>query len=160
MRSRFLGHQETVQGRRVFGLDIQSPLLFFHLCRVLINIHTHLPLGAPDTLEVQSLHFGQVKNSVASAQSVGLHPWHVEALDWDESKRWLQALAENHNTVAIGEAGLDKVCNTPWEKQLQAFEYCISVSESLKLPLIIHCVRAFSDILHLKKRLKPTVIFP
>lgn len=127
-----------------------------HLCRVFFNIHTHLPLGHADLIEVESLYFGQVKTPAATFQSVGLHPWYLEGLDWNATEPWLHAQAEQAYTFAIGEAGLDKVCDTPWEIQLKAFEQCIKVSEQHQLPLIIHCVRAFSDILHLKKRLKPT----
>lgn len=137
-------------------MGIQTQPLFFAPLRVFFNIHTHLPLGHAQTIEVESLHLNQAKSPSAAFQSVGLHPWYLNGLHWTEAEQWLHTQAAQANNFAIGEAGLDKKCDTPWEVQMQAFEQCIKVSETQQLPLIIHCVRAFSELIRLKKRLKPT----
>ncbi|HAD13754.1 MAG TPA: hypothetical protein DCF33_15110, partial [Saprospirales bacterium] len=49
---------------------------------------------------------------------------------------------------------MDKVCSTPWPLQNASFTYCIELSERVKKPLIIHCVRAHAEVLQLKKVLK------
>lgn len=51
----------------------------------------------------------------------------------------------------IGECGLDRVCATPYDLQLSAFEAQIRFSEDLGCPLLLHCVRALDDILRLKR---------
>ena len=56
----------------------------------------------------------------------------------------------------IGECGLDRCCDTPWQLQLEAFEWQIVLAERLRKPLVVHCVRAFNDLLALRKRYSAT----
>jgi TatD DNase family protein len=126
----------------------------WHLCRVLINIHTHSPVSAPNVLALESLYAGQPDTPVSPWQTVGLHPWHLPT-PWTTAIPWLESEASRPQTLAIGEAGLDKVCDTPWASQMEAFTCCIRLSEKLGKPLIIHCVRAHSEVLQLNKALKP-----
>jgi TatD DNase family protein len=121
---------------------------------VLINLHTHSPTLSPDVLALESLYAGQASPPVSAWRSVGLHPWHLPE-PWTSARDWLESEAAKNHTLAIGEAGLDKVCSTPWTWQVEAFEFCIELSEKTSKPLIIHCVRAFSEILHLKKVHQP-----
>ena len=51
----------------------------------------------------------------------------------------------------IGECGLDRLCATPYDLQLAAFEAQIALSEELCRPIILHCVRALDDVLRLKR---------
>ena len=51
----------------------------------------------------------------------------------------------------IGECGLDRLCATPYDLQLTAFEAQIALSEELCRPIILHCVRALDDVLRLKR---------
>ena len=48
--------------------------------------------------------------------------------------------------LAVGECGLDKLCTTPWEKQVQVFEAQIQLALQHNKPLIIHCVKAFNEV--------------
>lgn len=121
---------------------------------MLINIHTHSPVWAPNVLAIESLYAGQPNPPVSPWQSAGLHPWHLPT-PWTSAREWLDAHAAQDNTLAIGEAGLDKVCQTPWAWQVEAFEYCIGLSEKTGKPLIIHCVRAYAEVLQLKKVHQP-----
>lgn len=125
-----------------------------HLCQVLINLHTHAPVAMPDVLALESIYAGQPRPPLSPWQSVGLHPWYLPQ-PWTSACEWLENEATQSHTLAIGEAGLDKVCNTPWETQVEAFRYCIALAERLDKPLIIHCVRAHAEVLQLKKELKP-----
>jgi TatD DNase family protein len=120
-----------------------------------INFHTHAPTLSPGLIELESVYFGQTKTPTSTMRSVGLHPWHLENIDFDAAKKWLQTQVNIPETYAIGESGLDKVCRTPWDMQLTAFKICVEQAESAKMPLIIHCVRAFSEIIALKKQWKP-----
>ncbi|HRI60739.1 MAG TPA: TatD family hydrolase [Saprospiraceae bacterium] len=119
------------------------------------NLHTHQPSLAPGTVEVESVYFGQEKAPVSSRRSVGLHPWHLSGFDLQTAEIWLREQAARPEIIAIGEAGLDKVVSTPWSLQVAAFQCCYNISEQFRKPLIIHCVRAFGEILDLKKQWKP-----
>lgn len=123
---------------------------------MLINIHTHFPTRLPGTIEIESVYFGQSKIPSADQRSVGLHPWYLNAGDMDAAFDWLAGQAAEPAVVAIGEAGLDKVCTTPWDLQVLAFQRCVEVSEQVGKPLVLHCVRAFSEIIAFKKAWKPS----
>lgn len=122
---------------------------------MLINIHTHFPTLQPGAFEIESVYFGQTQTPCSRHRSVGLHPWYLDGIDLEEADKWLQEQAASADTCAIGEAGLDKVSKTPWDQQVLAFQRCVAVSESTKKPLILHCVRAYSEIIVLKKEWKP-----
>jgi TatD DNase family protein len=126
-----------------------------HLCPVLLNLHTHRPTAAPDVLEIESVYFGQAQTPFAPARSVGLHPWFLEKTDFGTAADWLRGQAAAPAVLAIGEAGLDKATSTSWPLQLLGFQRCVEISEEFQKPLVIHCVRAFAEIIDLKKQWKP-----
>jgi len=123
--------------------------------RRLIDIHTHHPPAEKEHLVIQSLRFGETASAHTPYYSAGLHPWFLEAEPWEAATQWVLEMSKKPSTLAIGEAGLDKMVETPWHLQEKGFEFCISVSEQHSKPLIIHCVRAYSEVLSFKKRLKP-----
>jgi len=53
--------------------------------------------------------------------------------------------------LAIGECGLDRSIKIPFEKQFEVFKFQIQLSKKLHKPLIIHCVKAYSDLIHILK---------
>ncbi len=121
-----------------------------------LNLHTHSPTLSPGILEIESIRYGQPDAPTTAFRSVGLHPWFLDSIDLDAACAWLHDQAARPDTFAIGEAGLDKATSTDWATQFTAFQYCVEISEASGKPLIIHCVRAFGEILALKKRRKPT----
>lgn len=122
---------------------------------VYIDIHTHHPTAADGVLAIQSVRFGEIPEPDVSHYSVGLHPWYLEGISRENALMWLQEQAERPEVLAIGEAGLDKLTGAAWDVQMQAFEWCIEVSEQVGKPLIVHCVRAYEEVLAVKKRLQP-----
>ena len=66
----------------------------------------------------------------------------------------MEQLLTDNRFIAIGEAGLDKLCDTPWELQMQAFRLQAELADRLNLPLIIHAVKAHNEIMQLKMQLK------
>lgn len=89
--------------------------------------------------------------------SVGIHPWWMDG-SYDEERLWkgVETLAQHPQVVAIGECGLDRLKENI-SLQTAYFEKHALLAEKLHKPLIIHCVRAFDEILATKKLLKPTV---
>ena len=121
-----------------------------------LNLHTHSPTLSPGAMEIESVRYGQPDAPTAAYRSVGLHPWFLEKNDLEAARQWLHEQAAHPDTLAIGEAGLDKATDTEWAVQLAAFQCCVEISEAARKPLVIHCVRAFGEILDLKKRWHPT----
>lgn len=113
-----------------------------------LNFHTHSPL-----------HEGE-----QTIPSLGVHPWHIHS-NWTEEVRQLESELKNSRsvqemaeqkaegvpTMMIGECGLDRLCATPYDIQLEVFQKHIRLSESYRLPLVLHCVRAIDDVLRLKR---------
>ncbi|MBN8684236.1 MAG: TatD family hydrolase [Chitinophagales bacterium] len=128
---------------------------------MLINIHRHFPQPpyppVPEgILEIESRYYGQTGAAAAAYCSVGLHPWYLKDINWLAATQWLQEQIAQPATLLIGEAGLDKVCDTPWAEQLRAFELCAKLAEIAQKPLVIHCVRAYSELLTCKNLWRPT----
>ncbi|MBD8346752.1 MULTISPECIES: TatD family hydrolase [unclassified Dysgonomonas] len=85
--------------------------------------------------------------------SCGVHPWYSE--DAEPQLKFLKEIAGDPRIVAIGEAGLDKLKGPDLKIQQPIFEQQVQLSEQLQKPLIIHCVKAWEELLHIKKLYKP-----
>lgn len=100
----------------------------------LVDIHTHRPTEA------------------VTIRAVGLHPWHA---DQELPSEEAFSMAE-----AVGEIGLDKACEVNFELQRAAFITQLDTAERLEKPVVIHCVRAFNEVMQmLRKRKLSAVIF-
>lgn len=89
--------------------------------------------------------------------SAGIHPWYLSSDNLDMQTGWLESvIASDRRILAIGESGLDKVCDIPFDVQLKAFRTVISLSEKYRLPLVIHAVRSFNELIALKKETSPS----
>ena len=84
--------------------------------------------------------------------SVGLHPWYVNKNTISKDISIVKTASENPHVIAIGEIGLDKKTDISYYDQLQAFEQQLAIAEDLKKPVIIHCVKAYDDILSIRKK--------
>ena len=89
--------------------------------------------------------------------SVGIHPWRVGIATPDDWARTI-LLAADPRVLLIGETGLDRLHldGTPIELQIEWFERHVSLSEQVGKPLLLHIVRAFPEIIALRRRLRPT----
>lgn len=89
--------------------------------------------------------------------SAGIHPWRVAEAD-DEALERLVALAASPRVIAIGETGLDTVhdgCENQLEAQTELLRRHIELSEKQGMPLVLHVVRRFNEIMALHRELKP-----
>lgn len=95
----------------------------------------------------------------------GIHPWGIR----NDMKQWV---VEDFSTplrfgrnddydltsiIAIGEVGLDKVHKETFDKQVEVFEEMIRLSETYRKPMIIHCVKAYSEIIEMRKKSKASM---
>lgn len=123
------------------------------------DIHTHHGIKRENVLSIQSF---SVAGSPAvlpheSPVSVGLHPWFATLAGFDEDYERLLAAAGQPNVKLIGECGLDRLRGESLENQLLIFERQVALAESLKKPLILHCVKCFSELMMIKEKMKVTV---
>jgi len=122
-----------------------------------VDIHTHSAANT-DHPAIQNLTFIQADKIFASNQeglfSVGFHPWHADEFSLELLDK-LKAWTTDHRLAAIGECGLDKNREVPFELQIRVFEAQIALSEERSKPLIIHCVGCFNELFDLKKKLTP-----
>jgi len=121
-----------------------------------INIHTHAHSKKDCCLEIVN----QYPLSFVDTDtffSIGIHPWHINQYSWKDELQIITEKIQLKNCLALGECGLDKRRETPLELQLEVFEAQLVLAESFKMPVIIHCVAAFQELIALKQKIKTTV---
>lgn len=124
-----------------------------------INIHTHKDNYEKGVLSITNLFPEELNRSPFSENqhfSCGLHPWHID--EYAEQKlELLAAYANRKEILAIGETGLDRLKKIPMELQEKVFIRQIELAEKVKKPLIIHCVKAYGELLAVKKKTTPSL---
>ena len=127
-----------------------------------INIHSHHP-GLPtdmSTFRLVNLKLEGEYNLGQEGQdrySLGIHPWEVARLAKDNQvEQAIDKVAcamEQRHIWAIGEIGIDrqKRHQHSVDTQKQIFVQQLRLSIAHKRPVIIHAVRALSDILYYKR---------
>lgn len=126
----------------------------------LFDIHTHKIAGG-NALAIQNLSNNFDSISAKGKYSCGLHPWFITEETLISDFALLNAAISFPNVVAIGECGLDRVCNTSFSLQMKAFVMQVKLANSSGKPLIIHCVRAYNEVLSIlnQEKNKMPVIF-
>ncbi|HZL11411.1 MAG TPA: TatD family hydrolase [Prolixibacteraceae bacterium] len=122
-----------------------------------IDIHTH---QISDEGNIQILNvFAQDLSSFSSGFlfSSGLHPWHIGKVNPEECFEALELAAMQENMLALGECGMDRSIPTDFALQKMYFKEQIHIAEKYHKPLIIHCVRAYSDLMKFKKESKSDI---
>jgi len=125
-----------------------------------LDIHTHEAKQKDGVIAIQSLSLTEstfLAMPKIKPISIGIHPWYGHLEELSRNMKYLNVLARQNNVKLIGECGLDKLQGEEMNKQLQILEAQIDLAEQLKKPVILHCVRAFDELIALKKRLKPSV---
>ena len=124
---------------------------------MLKDIHTHHLFAAPEESLVSVCHRDAESDVFKRAVhlAVGIHPWYVTEDDLQLQVEWIKGMLQENRVLAIGEGGLDKCCDTPFDLQEKAFRIQIELAESHQLPLIIHCVKCAAELIRLKKEYRP-----
>ncbi|MBN1988383.1 MAG: TatD family hydrolase [Bacteroidales bacterium] len=107
---------------------------------------------------VVSLFVGEhVKFAENQLYTIGIHPWHSGSAMVGE---WLLELAhqlQNTNCIGVGEVGLDKFRGAPIHTQITLLEQQTQIAQQQGKSLIIHCVRAWNELIAVKRKVKTTV---
>jgi len=123
-----------------------------------IDIHVHggSPASGMFILESLMAHEEKLPADVSGvAYTYGIHPWFLTE---DNHKQLIISVENSINhpdIIAIGEAGFDRLRGPSIDLQRKAFEEQIAISEETGKPAVIHCVRAWGELLSVQKKLKP-----
>jgi len=114
-----------------------------------INIHTHhfvsgqlaIINSSNKSLLVDDVHY-----------SYGIHPWNIGSTNIETELENLENFCSENKLLAIGEIGLDRAIQTSIDTQKEVFIEQLEIANRYCLPVIIHCVKAWSDILSVRKK--------
>ena len=82
--------------------------------------------------------------------SIGIHPKSISE-DWQRQLIEIEQLTHHPSFVGVGECGLDKFADAPIDLQENIFRAQLLLAQQLNKPIIIHCVRLYTDVLRLIK---------
>ncbi|MFA8341941.1 MAG: TatD family hydrolase [Rhodothermaceae bacterium] len=118
---------------------------------IFIDIHTH---NNDSDLSIVNLFLQEINFSLPKEKliSAGIHPWHISEINLQSELEKLFQLAESGEICAIGEIGLDLLTKSSLPEQKKIFEQQLEIAEKFQLPVIIHCVKAFNEIVSIRKK--------
>ena len=119
----------------------------------LVDAHTHrLPRDPGQTALVNLLPDSPSADSDEDVFfSCGIHPRDLGRFTSDELVETLCRIP----CAAVGECGLDSSLTVSLEEQEKSFRAQIVLSEELNLPLVVHCVRQYYELIRIRKELMP-----
>ncbi len=127
-----------------------------------LNFHAHQPEISADMAAMVCFEPYAAFPAIPPEQfaACGIHPWSLSRLSAQEIEQALTALddyAGSGRICAIGETGLDRLNGSGLGLQTSIFRRHIGLAEKHSLPLMIHCVRCFPELLQIKKQSGSTV---
>lgn len=119
-----------------------------------VDFHTHRRSGdALEILNVEALDAGAVARACQQGQpfSLGVHPWRADASKAELQQAFLriEQCASIDGFVAIGECGLDWVAKVDRAAQKSVFEQQMELARRLSVPVVLHSVRAFEEVIQI-----------
>ena len=114
------------------------------------NSHAHIRMN--DSVVIVNESINNIE--LMDYYSIGIHPWVTISMTEDNFLK-IQQLASKKNCLAIGEIGLDKLKGPDFEIQKEVFTKQILIAEKMELPVILHCVKAWNEVLTIKTATKP-----
>ena len=120
------------------------------------NLHTHQFTNQPDVLELVN-QYPQEFDAAIPFYSIGIHPLYIDENRLKSDFKIVEEKLALPECLALGECGLDKRSETPFELQQSIFERQLALAEKFNKPVVIHCVAAFQELIEIKKRLKISV---
>lgn len=117
------------------------------------NVHCHHIQFFEEEQSILSLFADEYipENQLFSA---GFHPWQNVLDTYEYYQTHLSVKLSHQNCVALGEIGLDKVKGVTWDTQLFRFQTQLEITKSYRKPVILHCVKAYYEILSVLNKVK------
>ena len=114
-----------------------------------VNIHTHNNLGdGIELVNIDKFDSGPDSQFV----SAGVHPWKIGQCNHLQIMKIIEEWCGSARLAAIGEIGLDRSIETDIGTQKNIFSDQLVLANRYQLPVVIHCVRAYSDFLQILNR--------
>ncbi|MCF6177457.1 MAG: TatD family hydrolase [Victivallaceae bacterium] len=128
---------------------------------MIFDFHTHCPPADSSVVAMVNLSL-PLDDSIAVSRnlrfSVGIHPWQLvdlSSLKIDSMMKQLDQVVASWQVDAIGECGLDRTINVSLEEQIIVLGHQVKLAKKYHLPLIIHCVRTYSELITVAKTYSP-----
>jgi TatD DNase family protein len=120
------------------------------------DIHSHHLSNQADIVQIMNvMPYCIIEGDQLGYFSCGMHPWYIgNDLNISQLEQWLDE-CRKPNLVAIGECGLDKLRGPDIKIQEEIFWLHVKISEELRKPIIIHCVKALNEIIQYRKKMQP-----
>ncbi|WP_341656471.1 TatD family hydrolase [Blattabacterium cuenoti] len=80
---------------------------------------------------------------------IGLHPNKVDPYSLEKELKNIKTWLYKHSFISIGEIGMDLLEKKFVSEQEYAFQTQIQWAKQKKLPIVIHCRKAFDQVLHI-----------
>ena len=124
-----------------------------------INIHGHRQADNIEELVMMNLMARDFppEDIENGYYSIGFHPYNVGKVDESETLEKVREAVKHPRILALGEIGLDKSIESSMEDQQRIFEKQVEIAESAQLPVILHVVKSFSELLAFMKSRQPVV---
>ena len=121
-----------------------------------LDVHTHRLATDPQVVSIVSTFIQSIEEELQPTpyRSFGIHPCRIKE-DGEAQWKQLQLMTKQPACVAIGEVGLDRLALCPMQRQRSLFERQAGLAEELGKPLIIHCVRAWEELIACRKAIRP-----
>lgn len=119
-----------------------------------IDLHTHqCYVTGNSTIRINSLMAGESIPDRPDKQffSFGIHPYQLQMHKPAYLIQLFESMLQQKLPIAIGEVGLDKSIHVPMALQEEVFMYQIEKASAQRIPLIIHAVRSFQELIRLKR---------
>ena len=124
--------------------------------KIPFDIHTH---HVPSSIEgaIQNCYPETFDEKAKGWFSVGIHPWRIE--DYQRQYPWneLRRILSLPQVLAIGEAGIDKLCGVSMDEQERVFLHQAEMAEEIGKPLVIHMVKSIDEIVRFHTQIRPNV---
>jgi TatD DNase family protein len=123
-----------------------------------IDIHTHGGKPSTGIFIIENLMAHETILPVDLSNTVfslGIHPWFLNKSNHKNLLNIIYDSAGRSELIAIGEAGFDKLRGPEPDLQREVFEEQVRIAGAHSKPLIIHCVKAWEELLASHKKLKP-----
>ncbi len=127
--------------------------------KIFINIHGHRQANNIQEWVMMNLFARDFppEDIERGYYSVGFHPYNVGKVDEAETLEKVRKATAHPRVFAVGEIGLDKSIEAPLEDQARIFEKQVDIAESAHLPVVLHVVRAFNEMIEFAKSHRPSV---
>lgn len=122
-----------------------------------IDIHTHKQYQKLNTKSVFNLE--RENHFVSNLFSSGIHPWFIQEEKLAQIFEKLKSNLALKQAVLLGECGLDKSIETALELQKKVLKAQLELNKTFHKPVILHCVRAYDEILQIIKDFPFNFIF-